>query len=219
MGVSLGEAWIEPDEFKELRDSTGAFRASSNVVDVGWLAQDRANGHARVQRGIRILEDHLHAASKVVKFTPLSSCKVVSVKVDCACARLYDAGDRACNGALAAARLANKAKDLPLRNLKRDAIHCTHLGNGALAHQPLANRESDREVFDRQQGLAAHRVAPPERGSGRPSATSSGATGLKQAATCVAAGPLVTIGPLPPSIGSRAGVSVAQRSVRQAQRA
>ena len=154
-----------------------------------------------------------------MQLTPFGCRKILSVKVNRSSVRLYDASDRARHGALAATRLTNEAEDLPLRYLKRDAIHCAHFGDGALAHQPFADWESNGKVFDRQQRFAAHRVAPPVRGSGRPSATSAGATGLKQAATCVAVGPLVTIGPVPPSIGNRAGVSVAQRSVRQAQRA
>ena len=63
MGIPLSEAWVQPDEFEELSNAAGSFGTRANVVDVGWLTKDRANGHARVQRGVWVLEDHLHAAA------------------------------------------------------------------------------------------------------------------------------------------------------------
>ena len=63
MGIPLSEAWVQPDQFEELSNAAGSLGARANVVDVGWLTKDRANGHARVQRGVWVLEDHLHAAA------------------------------------------------------------------------------------------------------------------------------------------------------------
>ena len=54
-----------------------------HVVRLHTLADDLADAHARVQRGIRVLEDELHVAAQTAHLVVLQSCKVDAVVAVC----------------------------------------------------------------------------------------------------------------------------------------
>jgi hypothetical protein len=55
---------MEPYALHHLGHAPAALGSRPDSVDAQRLCDDRPNGPARVQRGIRILEDHLHLAAK-----------------------------------------------------------------------------------------------------------------------------------------------------------
>ncbi len=60
---------VEPDDLEQVRDAL----LRSSLVPTSWmierLADDVADVHARVERGVRVLEDDLHVAAEYVHLT------------------------------------------------------------------------------------------------------------------------------------------------------
>src|SRR5712691_5780753 len=60
--IAARRARLEADELQQLRDPLAAARARNDVVERERLGQDLADGQARIERGIRVLEDELRVA-------------------------------------------------------------------------------------------------------------------------------------------------------------
>jgi len=59
--IAIGVLRQEPDAMAELAHALAtAARAGDDAVHGERLGQDLADRHPRIQRGVRILEDHLH---------------------------------------------------------------------------------------------------------------------------------------------------------------
>src|SRR5258708_21594637 len=50
----------EADTSEQIGDSVAQLIAPGDVIDEQWLADDLQQGHSWIQRGVRVLEDHLH---------------------------------------------------------------------------------------------------------------------------------------------------------------
>ena len=50
---------VEPDDLEQLLDAALALRVGARAVDLERLGDDEADALARVERGVRVLEDHL----------------------------------------------------------------------------------------------------------------------------------------------------------------
>ena len=61
--VAVREARVEADDVEQLADPRRAVAARADPVHDERLADDVADGHARVERRVRILEDDLHLAA------------------------------------------------------------------------------------------------------------------------------------------------------------
>ena len=57
--------WVDSDRFEGAIDELGLFRGGSPMPDLEGLADDVADPTTRVERGDRVLEDHLHARTKL----------------------------------------------------------------------------------------------------------------------------------------------------------
>src|SRR5690606_39958804 len=57
---------VEPDELEQLADGGSAAARRVDAVDRERLAHDLADGHARVERRVRVLEHHLHVAAQLL---------------------------------------------------------------------------------------------------------------------------------------------------------
>jgi len=65
MRESLCGSRIETHGAKELLDPAACLTgALSDPVELQWLAQNLRDLHSRIERRIRVLEHHLHLASK-----------------------------------------------------------------------------------------------------------------------------------------------------------
>ena len=60
MRVTVGEVGIKAHQPQQLLYTAPPLLEGSYRVVVEWLLQDVADRHARVERRIRVLEDHLH---------------------------------------------------------------------------------------------------------------------------------------------------------------
>ena len=137
---------VQADRLEQLRRS--APRTRAGVFASLWidqrLADDRADRHARVERGVGVLEDDLHVAARARAARRLPSARdVLALEPDLARGRLDQAQDAAPGRRLAAARLADEAERLAGCDLEADAVDRVHPFD--LAREQAA---VDREVLD-----------------------------------------------------------------------
>ena len=108
------------------------------------LADDRADCHPRVQRGIGILEDHLKATAQLMQSRPRHLGQVLALKEHLPRARSMELQHSAPQGRLATQRLAHDPQHLT--SLKAEG-HVVDSGD-----QPFVGAELQRQVFDFDQG-------------------------------------------------------------------
>ena len=92
------------------------------IEDRDPLAHDLAHRHPRVERRVRILEDVLHAPPHGAQLGVGQARDVDLVEDDAAERGLVQPEDRAREGALARARLADDAQRLAAADVERDAV-------------------------------------------------------------------------------------------------
>src|SRR5262249_22829149 len=117
--------------------------AAGATVDHERLAHDVADGHARVERCIRVLEDDLHLAANLAHLAPLQVGDVTAVEDDLPRGGLRELDQGAREGCLATARLAHQPDRLPGIDGQIDAVDGVDVADRA-----LEDAGADREVLD-----------------------------------------------------------------------
>src|SRR5450756_999492 len=130
--VALRVLGAEPDGLEQLEDALLALGLGADIVDLERLADDVAHAHARVQRGVRVLEDDLHVAAQPLHPGPRGGHDVDALEGDRAGRRRDEPQHSAPRGGLAAAALADQAKRLTLIDREADAVDRVDLAGGAL---------------------------------------------------------------------------------------
>src|SRR5207245_11306829 len=104
----------EADRLEELRDALLALLARPRkLVDDERLADDRADGHPRIERRVRVLEDDLHFLPERAKRSLVERRHVATLEAHLARRRLDQSQDGAARRRLPAARFADEAEPLP----------------------------------------------------------------------------------------------------------
>ena len=101
------------------------------------LADDLHDPLARVERGERVLEHHLHLPAERLELPAACRCDVVAAERDAPAGGIDQAHDRAGQRRLAAARLAHQADGLPLGDVQRHVVHGVHPRDLAVDEEPL----------------------------------------------------------------------------------
>src|SRR5688572_1905549 len=109
-------ARIEPAAQKKRIEVILELGALHDAVHERRLADDVGDAHARIERGERILEDHLHLESGFLR----------PAVADVAAGGLEDPSDHTAERRLAAARLAHQPDHLAVLDDERDIVHCVH---------------------------------------------------------------------------------------------
>ena len=143
MRVARGMLSVESDGCHEVQDFFAAlFPVGVELMHIQRLPDNIFDRHARVQRRIRVLEDHLHLLAHVGDVL----CRDrLAVEDDLACRRLIEPQNRASDGRLAAAGLADQTQRLAAPDGKR---HIVDSFQGLRAQKTRADREILLEVFD-----------------------------------------------------------------------
>ena len=119
-------------------------------VDLERLADDVADRHPRVQRGVRVLEHDLDVAAQPAhRARPSGAYMSSPSKVELPGGRLLQAHQQPGQGRLAAAGLADDAERLALVELEGDPVDGLDLADRAPQHAAL-----EREVLDQVLGLS-----------------------------------------------------------------
>ena len=93
------------------------------AVYVYAFGDDVADDHARVQRGLGVLEDHLHLPVEDLALVALRLVDVLAPEDHLAAGGLVEPDQDPPGRGLAAARLADEAEGLALVDGERDPIH------------------------------------------------------------------------------------------------
>jgi hypothetical protein len=112
-------------------------------VDRQPLAHRRADGHSRIERRERVLEDDLHLAPEPAQLRRAKGANIHAVEANIAARRLDQAENRTPGRGLAAARLPDQAKCLTRSDIERHPV------NGADSARLTTEQAAlDGEVLD-----------------------------------------------------------------------
>ena len=141
MRVTVREVRVEADDLQQLLHTLGLGLALREVMDLDRLADDVADGHARVQGGVGVLEDHLHAAAHLPHLLSGERRQLGPVELHRSGRRLVELEDRPAGRRLAAAGLADEAERLALLDEEVDPVDRAHRTDLPLEDDPLRQRE------------------------------------------------------------------------------
>ena len=71
---------IQPDDIEQLLDALVLLAAGADSMNLKRLGDDLADGHARVQARVRVLEDELHVAPVRLQIASLETERVLAVE-------------------------------------------------------------------------------------------------------------------------------------------
>jgi hypothetical protein len=183
-----GKGGVEVDNIEQVFDALLDLLPGCDVMDHERLTDDVGYRHARVQAGIRILEDHLHLAAHLAEFLALQVHQVHAFEFHRAGGRAVQLQDRPTGGGLATARLANQAQGLTALDIEADTIHRAHRAHLALDHAPV-NGEMHHQIIYMEQGVVvgfdgAHYRCLPVLVSTQQAARCSGPTAINGGFSC-----------------------------------
>src|SRR5262249_38870696 len=115
----------QPDAIEQFCHALGPLAPTGDAVGRERLADDLADGHARVERGERVLEDDLHLPAIWPERGAGEARDVAALDHDAPLGRLDQAQDGAADGRLAAAGFADEAERLTLVDRQRDTVDRT----------------------------------------------------------------------------------------------
>src|SRR5262249_58868046 len=119
-------------------------------------ADDLPDGHARIERAVGILEDHLHLATNRAERVVVEGREIPPLKHDLAAGRPLELQDTAARRRLAASGLTHEPERLAAPDLEAHPVDGAH-DTGAPAEQAAADLEVLDQIPDLQQrGAVVH---------------------------------------------------------------
>ena len=144
----------EPHELQQLRHAPGNLVRRKQAVRHDGLGDDLGDGHARVERGVRVLEHELDITAEGAPLARGERGDVTAVEGDGAARGRDQSGDHAANRRLAATGLAHEPEHLAAADGERDVVDGAHVREGLTEHARLGY-ERLGEVLDAQQHVVA----------------------------------------------------------------
>ncbi len=123
-------------------------------VDLVRLADDVADRHARVERGVRVLEDHLDVAADRLQGAAREAGDVLALVADLPAGGALQVDEHPGHRRLAAAGLADDAEGLALVQVEGDPVDRLDRADLAAEDDALGQREVLDQVVDLQDGFA-----------------------------------------------------------------
>ncbi len=123
--MPVGVLGAQADLGEELLDPGAHLLAPGLAVQLDRFGDDLADGHARVERGRRVLEDQVEVLAQGAHGTAREVGDVGAVDANGAAGRFVEAYGAAADGRLATAGLADEADDLAAADGDRDAVDGT----------------------------------------------------------------------------------------------
>ena len=133
MREALGVPRVEPDLLEELADPRGS-AAPVEAVDDEWLGEHRLHAEPGVERGVGVLEHQLDATSNGAQLAAPHPRDVLVAESHRAGVGVVQPHDRAPEGALAAAGLADQPERPAGGDVEADARHRLHRADLAVEH-------------------------------------------------------------------------------------
>src|SRR6516165_10722635 len=147
----------ESDEIQQMQHAFTHLTHREHLVSDERLCDDRAHAHARIERGVRILEYGLDRLAVVPAFGGVESLQVPPLEADAARGRLLKSEHELGCRRLSAAGFADDAERPPALDRERDPIHGAHHATVA-AKEPVPGTEVLAELRRLEHD---HQTAPP----------------------------------------------------------
>ena len=138
--------WVEADRVEQFAEARGQAFRRRLAVDSEGLGENLLNGHARVERGVGVLEDDLHAAAQVAHGGGGGGRKGLALEDDNAGGGFDQAQQYAGDGGLAAAGFADQAERFAGLDGER---HIVHDAGDAVAARVLLNEAAGLDERER----------------------------------------------------------------------
>jgi hypothetical protein len=114
------------------------------------LADDVLDPHARVERGHRVLEDHLDLQRRLARIRPPEFGDVAAAIEDAPLARLKEPGDHPPDGRLAGTGFADEPTTSPWRDVEIDAVDGVDLPGMDARAQPGGDLSAKSSFFSKR---------------------------------------------------------------------
>jgi len=162
VGVAVGEDRVKPDQTQQLFHPLPGLLAPGDPVDLQGFGDDLAHGHARVQGGIGVLEDDLHATPHAPQLASLQLRQIHPIEDHPPARRPVQLQDGPADGGLPATGFPDQPQGLPPPDLERHAIHRVDVADGAGEDDPPGDGEPFHQVLHSEQHLSVpvHRGLP-----------------------------------------------------------
>src|SRR5262249_10163565 len=123
--IALSVLWRETDETEELRDAL-APASLGEPVQRKRLREHLPDGHARIERAVRVLENDLQGAALRAQRLVIEREQVVAVEADASCGGLDQPQHEAAGRRLAATRFSDQREGLAGGEVEVDAVDRAH---------------------------------------------------------------------------------------------
>ena len=122
----------QPYQLEQLRHARRSLLlVADQAMQPQRLAQHGTDSHARIERGVRVLEDDLQAAAARAHLVGVERQQVLALEAHGAFRRLDQPQHQPADGRLAAARLAHDGERLAFFDVEVDTVDGAHLGADA----------------------------------------------------------------------------------------
>src|SRR5215471_11631856 len=156
--VTVHMIGVEPHRFEQLDNAAlESLPRAREAVDDERLADNRADRHARIERGVGVLKNDLHVAAERTQFAAGQYGRVLALEPDLAGSRFDKAQDAAAGRGFAAAGLADEPQRLAAADIEADAVDGMHAFDRA-RQQSALDRKMLNQVLDPQQRLSGRAI-------------------------------------------------------------
>src|SRR5260221_2885454 len=155
VGEALHLRGAQADLLEQRGDEFGPLLSPADAVPLERLAYDISRRHARIERRIRILKDHLHSAPMPPQFGFAQVRDVMAVELDNASCRLKQPQHGACDRRFAAPALPDQPQGLAFAHLEAHAVDRVDVPDRA-ANDPSLDGKMLLEVRDLEHGTHAN---------------------------------------------------------------
>src|SRR5207237_10173741 len=122
MWIAIDHVGVQTDDLQELAHARVALNARTDAEDLEGFANDRADSHARVERGIWVLKDHLDAVAEALELGRATSTAMGTIEDDSTGSGLVQPNDCLSERRLAAAGFTDQSEGLTAFDGKRDTV-------------------------------------------------------------------------------------------------
>src|SRR6185503_6221535 len=130
-----------------------------HAVHPDGLLDDVAHLHARIERAVGVLEDHLHASAQRDQLARAHAADVLPVEQDLALGRLLEPQDAATRRRLAAAALADQPQGLAAQDGEVDTVDRLDVTDLAAEQHAVADREVHGKPANLDERRSLHLVS------------------------------------------------------------
>src|SRR5262249_29321735 len=142
---------VQADDLQKLLDAALDLVRRPDLVHFKRFSDDEADPLPRVQRGVRILEDHHHLPPDRPHLGARELRDVVAAEDQSARSGFEQSHDAAGHGRLTAARLADNAERLAFAQREADAVDRLHRGNLLLEDDSAGDWKMLEEILDHEE--------------------------------------------------------------------